>query len=324
MTASKFSRRRFLGSVSAFAAIGTAGIIGVSRIPSADAQNRTPVGTVLDYAAGVPSGRSIRVAGHMGAVRYVSQPRPDSVSWMKAKPVRLSETQDLAANGLFTASVYQFGRATTADWLTGAAGAAVHAPQAIQLHRAAGGPNGVPIYVAIDDNPSREQYTNQIRPYLRAFQVALTAAGLKTGVYGNYNTIQWCVEDGIGTYFWQHDWGSQGKLHPRANIHQKAGWQKHIDGHLCDINNVYTADWGQWKPGRSSTPAPAAQPQPNSQSQAQPQPAPDYRIPENSSVPDFSSNPTPQGMSSEAQNFARNIDAQDIKNAAEFARQFIK
>lgn len=311
VTTKNFSRRRFLGRASALALLGAAGAAGVSRIPSADAQNRKPIGTVLDYAGGVPSGRAIKAAGHMGAVRYVSQPRPDSVSWMKAKPVRLSETRDFAANGLFTASVYQFGRAETADWLTGAAGATVHAPQAIQLHRAAGGPNGTPIYVAIDDNPTRAQYTNQIRPYLRAFQTALSAAGLKTGVYGNYNVIQWCVEDGIGSYFWQHDWGSGGKLHPRANIHQKAKWVTTIDGVQCDINNVYTPDWGQWQPGRASTPAPAQQ-------------APAYRIPENSSVPDFSSNPTPQGMSSEAQNFARNIKPEDIRNAAEFARQFIK
>ena len=324
MTTNDFSRRRFLSRASALAVLGVAGAAGVSRIPSADAQNRKPIGTVLDYAAGIPSGRAIKAAGHMGAVRYVSQPRPDSVSWMKAKPVRIAETRDFAANGLFTASVYQFGRAQTADWLMGAAGAAVHAPQAIQLHRAAGGPNGKPIYVAIDDNPTRTQYTNQIRPYLRAFQAALSAAGLKTGVYGNYNVLQWSVEDGIGSYFWQHDWGSGGKLHPRANIHQKAKWQKHIEGHLCDINNVYTTDWGQWQPGRAGAPAPAAPAKPQPQPAPAPAPAPAYRIPENSSVPDFSSNPTPQGMSSEAQNFARNIKPEDLRNAAEFARQFIK
>lgn len=330
VTNDAFSRRRFLGRASALAVLGTAGVAGVTRIPSADAQNRRPIGTVLDYAAGVPSGRSVKAAGHMGAVRYVSHARPDSVSWMKAKPVRISETTDFAANGLFTASVYQFGRATTADWLQGALGAATHAPQAIQLHRAAGGPNGKPIYVAIDDNPTREQYTNQIRPYLRSFQAALAAAGLKTGVYGNYNTIQWCIEDGIGTYFWQHDWGSQGKLHPRANIHQKAGWKKHIDGVECDVNNVYTTDWGQWQPGQSGAPAPGAQAKPPldaqlKQPKQQPaQPAPEYRIPEGSSLPDLSSNPTPQGMSSEAQSFARNLDAQDIKNAVDFASQFAK
>ena len=102
MTTNDFSRRRFLGRASALALLGVAGAAGVSRIPSADAQNRQPIGTVLDYAGGVPSGRAIKAAGHMGAVRYVSQPRPDSLSWMKAKPVRIAETRDFAANGLLS------------------------------------------------------------------------------------------------------------------------------------------------------------------------------------------------------------------------------
>jgi len=318
VTTNDFSRRRFLSRASALALLGAA---GVSRLPSADAQGRRPVGTVVDYAAGVPSGRSVRAAGHLGAVRYVSQRRPGA-DWMLGKPVSLKETRDFAANGLWTASVYQFGRAETADWLGGAGAAATHAPQAINLHRAAGGPNNKPIYVAIDDNPSRAQYENQIRPYLRTFQAALATAGLRTGVYGNYNTIEWCIKDGIGTYYWQHDWGSGGKLHPRATIHQKAKWQTHIDGHLCDINNVYAADWGQWQPvaaNNNRAPAPApAKPAPV------PQPAQGIPgIPDNSSLPDFSSDPTPQGMSSEAQRFAQNVKPQDIENAVNFAKQFI-
>ena len=215
----------------------------------AQAQGRV-VGTVIDYSAGVPSARSVKAAGHMGAVRYVSERRPGA-NWMLGKPVTLAETQDFKAQGLATASVYQFGRDTTADWLGGAGAAAQHAPSAIRLHIAAGGPTGRPIYVAIDDNPSRAQYENQIRPYLRAFQAALALAGYQTGVYGNYNVIQWCVEENIGTFFWQHDWGSGGKIHPRTTIHQKAKWQATIDGITVDINNVYASDWGQWTPGQT-------------------------------------------------------------------------
>lgn len=254
MPHSPLDRRRFLKTAALAAAAGTVTTAGLA--PSAHAQ-RAVVGTVLDYSAGVPSGRSVKVAGHLGAVRYVSQPRPDA-TWMLGKPVSLAETQDFKANGLATASVYQFGRAQTADWLGGAAAAATHAPQAIHLHRAAGGPTGRPIYIAIDDNPTRAQYDNQIRPYLRAFSAALTAAGYLTGVYGNYNCIQWASEDGIGSFYWMHDWGSNGRIHPRANIHQVAKWQTTIDGVVCDINNVYTADWGQWTPGQAAPVTPAA------------------------------------------------------------------
>ncbi|WP_040423157.1 DUF1906 domain-containing protein [Corynebacterium lipophiloflavum] len=241
------NRRRFLAT----AGLGTAAALGLA--PTAKAQ-RTVVGTVLDYSAGVPSGNSIKIAGHLGAVRYVSQPRPEA-AWMRGKPVSLAETLDFKANGLATASVYQFGRAQTADWLGGAASAAVHAPQAIDLHRAAGGPAGRPIYIAIDDNPTRAQYDNQIRPYLRAFSAALSVAGYATGIYGNYNTIEWALSDGIGTHFWMHDWGSGGRIHPRAAIHQVARWKTTIDGVECDINNVYAADWGQWTPGQAAAPS---------------------------------------------------------------------
>lgn len=233
----------------------TAGAVG-SQSPSALAIGPA-LGTIIDFSAGVPSAQAVKAAGHLGAIRYVSQRRPGA-NWMTGKPVTLAETKANAAAGLKTASIYQFGRAETADWLTGAAGAAVHAPQAIALHKAAGGPTRRPIYIAIDDNPTRAQYTNQVRPYLQAFSTALRAAGYQTGVYGNYNVIDWCVADGIGSFYWMHDWGSGGKIHPRTAIHQVGGRQATIDGVICDINTVYARDWGQWTPGSRGAAAPAA------------------------------------------------------------------
>ncbi len=195
--------------------------------------------TVVDFSAGVPSAEAITRAGHVGAVRYVSRPRE---AWMKAKPVTLAETLLLD-----TASVYQYGKGDTADWRRGALGALEHAPQAMALHAAAGGPQSRPIYMAIDDNPSRTEYEQLILPYLAACKSALEAGGYRLGVYANYPTIEWCLADGLGEFFWQHDWGSQGKIHPRATLHQVAGWQSTIDGVTVDVNNVYATDWGQWR-----------------------------------------------------------------------------
>ena len=247
-----FNRRTFLKSAGAAAATAAlAGSASAALSPSAQAQQRRVLGTVVDYSAGVPSASAVKAAGHMGAVRYVSDRRPGA-EWMRGKPVTISETRDYKANGLAVASVYQFGRAETADWKRGALGAAAHAPKAMALHTAAGGPTGRPIYVAIDDNPTLAQFNNQINPYLTAMGAAFSAAGYQLGVYGNYYTIAWCLEDGIGSYFWQHDWGSRGKIHSRANIHQVAGWQANIQGVQVDINNVYASDWGQWTPGQAS------------------------------------------------------------------------
>lgn len=209
------------------------------------------LGTVIDYSGGVPSAASVRAAGHLGAVRYVSERRPGA-DWMVGKPVSRGETADFAAHGLGVASVYQFGRAQTADWLAGAAGAAQHAPKAIALHAAAGGPAGRPVYVAIDDNPTWDQYAGQIRPYLQGFKRALELAGLRLGVYGNYNVIEWAGNDGLGEYFWMHDWGSGGRIHPRTTIHQPAKRTALIDGVTVDVNNVYSRDWGQWNASTSA------------------------------------------------------------------------
>lgn len=237
--------RRGLLKASALAL--TAGAIGAAA-PSAAALG--PVrGTIIDFSAGIPSPAAIKRAGHIGAIRYVSNKRPGA-AWMTGKPVTLQEAAANAAAGLPTASVYQFGRAETADWKQGAAGAAIHAPQAISLHKAAGGPTHRPIYIAIDDNPTREHYTQFIRPYLQAFSKALSVAGYQTGVYGNYNTIEWASRDGIGTFYWMHDWGSNGKIHPKTTIHQlPQSRQQTIENVIVDVNEVYASDWGQWTPG---------------------------------------------------------------------------
>ena len=237
--------RRGLLKASALAV--TAGAIGAAA-PSAAALG--PVrGTIIDFSSGIPSPAAIKRAGHIGAIRYVSNKRPGA-AWMTGKPVTLQEAAANAAAGLPTASVYQFGRAETADWKQGAAGAAIHAPQSISLHKAAGGPTHRPIYIAIDDNPTREHYTQFIRPYLQAFSKALSVAGYQTGVYGNYNTIEWASQDGIGTFYWMHDWGSNGKIHPKTTIHQlPQSRQQTIENVIADVNEVYASDWGQWTPG---------------------------------------------------------------------------
>lgn len=235
------------GILKASALALTAGAISAAA-PSAAALG--PVrGTIIDFSSGIPSPTAIKRAGHIGAIRYVSNKRPGA-AWMTGKPVTLQEAAANAAAGLPTASVYQFGRAETADWKQGAAGAAIHAPQAISLHKAAGGPTHRPIYIAIDDNPTREHYTQFIRPYLQAFSKALSVAGYQTGVYGNYNTIEWASQDGIGTFYWMHDWGSNGKIHPKTTIHQlPQSRQQTIENVIVDVNEVYASDWGQWTPG---------------------------------------------------------------------------
>lgn len=261
-------RRSFLRRTGIGAA--AAGAVAAGVAPTANAQSSIPglpqlpnllpqgaitnagsspiIGTIIDYSAGVPSGGAVKADGHLGAIRYCSNRRPGA-EWMHGKPLLRREADDFRANGLTVTSCYQYGRADTADWLGGAGAGDFHAPIGIGIHYAAGGPSGAAMYVAIDDNPTRWQFDNQIAPYLERWNAHLIGAGLVLGVYANAPTIDWCVQRGLGRYFWQHDWGSGGRINPATTIHQPAGRQRHVGGILSDINNVYSLNYGQWGAG---------------------------------------------------------------------------
>ena len=211
------------------------------RAPSASADG---LGVLLDYAAGVIPASQIRAAGAMGAIRYVSDRRPGG-AWMLGKPIQLPEARDLSQNGLKIVSCYQYGKQSSADWLGGQSAGVTHAQRGWQLHTAAGGPAGAPIYASIDDDPSYEQYKQQVAPYLRGWESVL--GHQRVGVYANSKTIDWALQDGLGSYFWQHNWGSpRGYTHPAANLHQVEIDKRNVGGVGVDINNICKPQFGQW------------------------------------------------------------------------------
>jgi len=202
------------------------------------------LGVLLDYAAGVIPANEIRAAGALGAIRYVSDRRPGG-SWMLGKPIQITEARDLNQSGLKIVSCYQYGKQSSADWLGGQSAGVTHAQRGWQLHSAAGGPAGAPIYASIDDDPSYEQYKAQVAPYLRGWESVL--GHQRVGVYGNSKTIDWALHDGLGSYFWQHNWGSPGgRTHPAANLHQVEIDKRNVGGVGVDINNICKPQFGQW------------------------------------------------------------------------------
>ena len=90
---------------------------------------------------------------------------------MLGKPIQLPEARDLYQAGLKIVSNYQFGKQDSADWLGGQAAGITHAKRGWQLHTAAGGPIGAPIYVSIDDDPSYDQYKQLVAPYLQGLGI---------------------------------------------------------------------------------------------------------------------------------------------------------
>lgn len=202
-----------------------------------------PLGILLDYSAGVLSGAEIRAAGAAGAIRYVSDRRPGA-EWMLGKPMQMAEARDLQQSGLAVVSCYQFGKQATADWLGGQGAGVEHAKRGAQLHAAAGGPDHAPIYASIDDNPSYEQYQEQVAPYLRGWESVIGHD--RTGVYANAKTIEWAVQDGLGSLFWQHNWGSAGVAHPAASLHQVEIDSRKVGSVGVDVNEILTPRFGQW------------------------------------------------------------------------------
>lgn len=200
--------------------------------------------TLLDYSAGIPSGASIIAAGHVGVIRYVSNRRPGA-EWMLAKPLRSPEVADMKANGVSIVSCYQFGKNETADWLGGYDAGVYHANIGLEIHLAAGGPRTAPIYAAIDDNPTTEAQYQNIFNYIRGWESVIGKAN--TGVYANYATTDRLVNEGVGSWFWQHSWNSplpRDILHPAAHLHQY-GYSS-VGGIEVDLNRCEKAQYGQW------------------------------------------------------------------------------
>jgi hypothetical protein len=203
-----------------------------------------PLGVLLDYAAGVISADALKASGAAGAIRYVSDRRPGG-QWMLGKPIQLPEARDLYHSGLKIVSCYQFGKQDSADWLGGQAAGITHAKRGWALHVAAGGSYGAPIYASIDDDPSLEQYKQQVAPYLRGWEAVL--GHQRVGVYANSKTIDWALQDGLGSYFWQHNWGSpKGYTHPAANLHQVEIDKRSVAGVGVDLNTIMKPNFGQW------------------------------------------------------------------------------
>jgi hypothetical protein len=226
-----------------FAYAAAAAVVGVTAA-AAPAAARPSLGTLIDYSGGVPSAAAIRDAGHVGVIRYVSDRRPGA-EWMAGKPLRSAEVDDLKAAGLQIVSCYQFGKGPTADWRGGLEAGKRHAERGLALHRAAGGPDNVPIYASIDDNPSPVDFATMIAPYLLGWQAVLGKEN--TGVYANTPTIELARTAGLGAWYWQHNWGTpKGFVHPAAHLHQFEIDKQSIDGVGIDVNNVLTPEYGQW------------------------------------------------------------------------------
>lgn len=69
----------------------------------------------------------------------------------------------------------------------------------------------------------------------------------RVGVYANSKTIEWALQDGLASYFWQHNWGSPGRVaHQAAHLHQVEIDQRSVAGVGVDMNHILKPRYGQW------------------------------------------------------------------------------
>jgi hypothetical protein len=69
----------------------------------------------------------------------------------------------------------------------------------------------------------------------------------RTGVYANSRTIEWALQDGLGSFFWQHNWGSPGGVaHPAVHLHQVEIDARSVGGVGVDFNHILKPSFGQW------------------------------------------------------------------------------
>ena len=55
------------------------------------------------------------------------------------------------------------------------------------------------------------------------------------------------LQDGLGSWFWQHNWGSpKGFVHPAAHLHQFEIDARRVAGVGVDLNDILKPQFGQW------------------------------------------------------------------------------
>ncbi|UTN91695.1 lysin A [Gordonia Phage StorminNorm] len=230
--------------------------------------------TIIDTAAGFPSPEAIKRAGHVGIIAYVSPSRPGSN--FPGKPLTRAVADRYRAAGVDVAAVWQYGKpqgTAPSDWTTGHEGGKRMAAQALRIARDAGMPGWCPIYFAVDENITLQQWNETAVHFFRG---ACEAIGRDwVGIYGHSRVCAWAIEDnvigsspkpGSGPWAWvTRAWSGTETGAGYASLFQRvidtpSAPGPLVDGIRVDVNDVYAADWGQWSVDRTpntTTPDPA-------------------------------------------------------------------
>jgi len=184
----------------------------------------------LDYAGNSPGSAAVKAAGFSFVARYLSR--------YSGKVITKGEYDDYTNNGVGVVLVFEdYANQALQGYAQGVADAQVALAQANAL----GWPSDRPIHFAVDfdindaQKPAAGQY----------MQGVISVLGLgRTGAYGGYWWIKYCVDNGLASFFWQAVAWSGGQIHPSATLFQQLGGTV-VNGTSCDINQALKTDYGQ-------------------------------------------------------------------------------
>ncbi|WP_169338069.1 glycoside hydrolase domain-containing protein [Nocardia vinacea] len=215
--------------------------------------------TAVDFAARFLDPDAIKAAGHSAVLVYVSPSRPGSS--FGAKPVTREYADSVQAAGLDIVSIWQYGKPGNAqapsDWTTGYDGGHRMGLQAREIHTAVGGHDRCPIFFAVDEDISLDQWNDEAVNFFRGVNDAIGREW--TGVYGSSKVCAWAIQDGVlgrtseGRFWaWQtRAWSGNRLDTPEAVLYQRvidtaSNPGPVIDGSSVDVNDILATDFGQW------------------------------------------------------------------------------
>ncbi|BBY20316.1 DUF1906 domain-containing protein [Mycobacterium stomatepiae] len=247
------SRRDALRYATALASLGAAAV--ACGMPTAAAAAPPQL---IDFAARQIPAQQIRAGGYSGVVNYVSESRPGTS--FGAKPITRSYADSLKAAGLVIVSNYQYGKpgsSAPSDFTRGYAGGVADARTAWQLHTAAGGGQGAPIFFTIDEDINHDTWNRTALQWFRGINSVLGVQ--RTGIYGGIRACQWAAADGVvgssstpgRRWLWQTKAWSGSQVHPAAVLYQRvvstaSNPGPKVGGLEVDVNDVLASDCGQW------------------------------------------------------------------------------
>jgi len=186
---------------------------------------------LFDYASVRPDLDALKAAG-VGVIRYVCE-------LIGTKVITKEEADDIRAHGLGLALVYEQYEQRP---LEGRAAGHADALVALAQGRAAGFPDGRPIYFAVDFDAQPAQQ-KAVDEYLGG---AAEVLGIeRVGVYGGFNLINRCWTNKTASFFWQTGAWSKGQESIHANMIQMTGINPQVIGNVkVDVNETRQDDFG--------------------------------------------------------------------------------